>query len=53
MRGTLPTVDDLRPLDGHVGVWVGVGKPIADWYVDDRAVVFGGDWAATLEGLVA
>jgi hypothetical protein len=32
----------------EVGIWVGRGKPIAHWYVDDRAVHFDGDWAVTL-----
>lgn len=32
--------DDLRPSEGEVGVWVGVGKPIATYYIDDRGVPF-------------
>lgn len=30
--------DDLDSAAGEVGVWVGVGKPIASAYVDDRGV---------------
>src|SRR5438270_518721 len=30
--------DDLDSASGEVGVWVGVGKPIASAYVDDRGV---------------
>jgi hypothetical protein len=26
-----------------------IGKPICDWYVDDRAIGFRGDWKAVLE----
>jgi hypothetical protein len=25
-----------------------VGKPVCDWYVDDRAIGFRGDWQAVL-----
>lgn len=35
-----------------VFIWTGVGKPIASWYVDDRAVTFSpeiGGWAAVVE----
>lgn len=35
---------DIRPERGQVGVWVGVGKPIAHWYVDDRGLHFDGRW---------
>lgn len=37
----------------EVGVWVGVGKPIAHWYVDDRGVHFDEflGWESTLERL--
>jgi hypothetical protein len=26
-----------------------LGKPICDWYIDDRAIGFRGDWNAVLE----
>jgi hypothetical protein len=29
----------------RVGIWVGRGKPIAQAYIDDRAVAFNGSWA--------
>lgn len=38
MSGT--HADDLQPQNGEVGVWVGVGKPIATYYIDDRGVNF-------------
>ena len=28
-----------------------VGKPICDWYIDDRAIGFRGNWKAVLEEL--
>jgi hypothetical protein len=34
------TFDQLRPELGEVGIWVGVGKPIAHLYVDDRGLRF-------------
>lgn len=43
---------DLRPAEREVGIWVGVGKPIAHHYVDDRAVRFEGDWGETFLRLV-
>ena len=30
-------------------IWDQVGKPVADWYVDDRAIEFRGSWADVLE----
>lgn len=39
---------------GEVGVWVGRGKPIAHWYVDDRGVPFDTEllgWSRALEML--
>lgn len=37
---------------GEVGVWVGRGKPLAHWYIDDRALVYGpeigADWPMIL-----
>lgn len=30
------------------GVWEGHGKPVCDWYVDDRAAHFNGDWPSML-----
>jgi hypothetical protein len=35
----------------RVGIWVGRGKPIAQAYVDDRAVPFAGSWADVLAAL--
>lgn len=32
-------------------VWEEKGKPIADWYIDDRAVPFEGNWEAILRKL--
>jgi hypothetical protein len=46
-----PHVRDLAPHERQVGVWVGVGKPVAHWYVDDRAVEFRGQWSVTLSQL--
>lgn len=31
------------------GVWEGQGKPVCDWYIDDRAIPFNGSWGAVLE----
>lgn len=45
---------DERPEDGphnRVGIWVGHGKPIAHWYIDDRAISFRGNWDMTLAQL--
>ena len=35
----------------RVGIWVGRGKPIAQAYIDDRAVRFEGSWADVLAQL--
>jgi hypothetical protein len=35
----------------RVGIWVGRGKPIAHWYVDDRAIEFKGNWETTLAAM--
>lgn len=42
-----PHVRDLHPELREFGVWVGVGKPIAHWYIDDRGIGFR-SWAETL-----
>ena len=30
-------------------VWCGRGKPIADWYVDDKAIFYRGNWEEVME----
>lgn len=41
--------DTLDP--GEVGIWVGEGKPVAHWYIDDRAIEHRGNWFETLQRL--
>lgn len=38
--------EELDP--GEVGIWVGTGKPIAQWYIDDRGIEHRGIWVETL-----
>ena len=33
-------------------VWSDIGKPVADWYIDDKGYYFTGDWEAVLDGLL-
>ena len=30
-------------------IWQAPGKPVADWYIDDRALEFKGSWPEVLE----
>jgi hypothetical protein len=48
-------VNGLRPDRCEVGIWVGVGKPVAHWYVDDRGVSFDAErgWPFMLDVLLA
>lgn len=58
-NGSLPTyvnergwkVPDIPP--NGVGIWVGEGKPIAHYYIDDRAVAFSAEagWGPVVAGL--
>ena len=42
-------VEHRIPFDN---IFTGTGKPLADFYVDDRAVRFDGDWEATLKEIL-
>ena len=35
------------------GIWSGPGKPLAEFYVDDRAVFYAGDWEETMKEILA
>jgi len=34
-------------------VWCGSGKPLAEFYVDDRGVFYAGDWEDTMKEILA
>ena len=36
----------------YTSIWQGQGKPIADFYVDDKGVPFNGDWNETLSWIL-
>jgi len=34
-------------------IWLGSGKPLAEFYIDDRAVFYAGDWEETMKEILA
>lgn len=34
-------------------IWIDKGKPVCDYYIDDRAIRFKNDWADMLEEILA
>ncbi len=34
-------------------VWIGPGKPLAEFYIDDRAVFYAGDWEETMKEILS
>lgn len=43
----------VSAIENAIGIWVGVGKPIAHAYIDDRAIPFTGDWATLVAQIEA
>ncbi len=48
-------VTDALDLNGipFDAVWLGSGKPLAEFYIDDRAVLYAGNWEETMKELLS
>ncbi|HEC60742.1 hypothetical protein LCGC14_0460970 [marine sediment metagenome] len=60
LQGLAPALLRMRvsdALDAHKipfdGIWTGPGKPLAEFYVDDRGVLYAGDWEKTMREILA